>query len=108
MSKNRCISIAPFRNVLSSRTDGDRHGAPVQNQMRHNFDRLAQRIGCVTRACHEFQKLDDSFFFFRTLQIELVREPPAGRRSIGEAEFPSLVKFPLDRKLRPVDPHPEI
>ena len=99
-SKNRCTG-----NVSSSRADGYRHFAPVQKEVRHNFDGLAQRIGCVTGAFHESQKLNNSFFFFRTLQVEFVREPPAGRRNIRETKFAPLVELPLDRKLRLVDPH---
>jgi hypothetical protein len=91
-----------------STTDRDRHFAAVQNQLRHDFDRLAQRIGRVTGAFHKFQQLDDSFFVFRTLQIELVSEPPARRWKVGESEFASLIEFPLDRKLRLVDPYAKI
>jgi hypothetical protein len=90
----------------SSRTDSYRHFAPVQNQERHDFDGLAQRIRCVTGAFHELQKLHNPFFFFRTPQVEFVREPPASRRNIGETEFAPLVEFPLDRKLRSVDLYP--
>ena len=72
------------------------------------MDGLAQRIRCVTGAFHESQKLNDSFFLFRTLQVEFVRESPARRRNIGETEFAFLVELALDRKLRFVDPHAEV
>jgi len=86
----------------------DCYFAPVQVQARHHLHRLAQCIRRVTGTLHECQQLDDPFFFFRTLQVELISEAPAGRRNLGEAEFAPLVEFPRNRKLRPVDPQAKI
>jgi hypothetical protein len=94
------------RLIISS--DRDRHLAAVQNQLRHDLDRLAQGVRRVTAALHEFQQLDDSFFLLRTLEIELVSKPPARRWKVGEAELALLVEFPLDRKLRLVDRDAEV
>ena len=54
------------------------------------------------------QKFHDLFFSFRTLHIELIGEPPASRRNIGEAEFAPLIEFPLNRKLGFLNPNSQI
>jgi hypothetical protein len=84
------------------------HWAPVENQARHDLYRLAQSVSSVTRAFHKLQKLHDPFFSFRTLHIEPIGEPPAGRRNIGKAEFTPLIEFPLNRKLRFLNPNSQI
>jgi hypothetical protein len=72
------------------------HTAAVQKQTRHNLYRLAQRVRRVARPFHECQELNDPFLFVRTFEVELIGEPPAGRRNIGEAEFPPLIEFSLN------------
>ena len=77
--------------------------APVQKQVRHDLDRLTKRVGRVARALHECQKLNDSFFLLRALQVEPIGKSPAGRRKISEAEFTPLIEFSLYVKLRLID-----